>query len=39
MIFALTPYKLDDIPIFIGIAVILAVLIFGGYKFFSLRKS
>ena len=40
MIFALTPYKLDDIPKFIGIAVILAVLIFGGYRFFSaLRRS
>ena len=40
MIFALTPYKLDDIPQFIGIAVILVVLIFGGYKFFSaLRRS
>ena len=40
MIFALTPYKLDDIPKFIGIAVILVVLIFGGYKFFSaLRRS
>jgi hypothetical protein len=40
MIFALTPYKLADIPKFIGIAVILAVLIFGGYKFFSaLRRS
>jgi hypothetical protein len=40
MIFALTPYKLDDIPKFIGIAVILAVLIFVGYKvFLSLRRS
>ena len=40
MIFALTPNKLDDIPKFIGIAVILVVLIFGGYKFFSaLRRS
>ena len=40
MIFALTPYKLDDMPKFIGIAVILAVLIFGGHKFFSaLRRS
>ena len=38
MIFALTPYKLDDIPKFIGIAVILAVLIFGGHKFFSSRR-
>jgi hypothetical protein len=40
MIFALTPYYLDNIPKFIGIAVILAVLLFVGYKvFFSLRKS
>jgi hypothetical protein len=40
MIFALTPYRLDDILKFIGIAVILAVLICGGYKFFSsLRKT
>jgi hypothetical protein len=40
MIFALTPYRLDGMPKFIGIAVILAVLIFGGYKFFSsLRGS
>lgn len=39
MIFALTPYELDDIPRFIGIAVILAVLLFGGYKFFSARRS
>jgi hypothetical protein len=38
MIFALTPYDLSDIPRFIGIAVILAVLIFGGYKFFSSLK-
>jgi hypothetical protein len=39
MIFALTPYNLDDIPKFIGIAVILAVLIIG-YRFFSsLRRS
>jgi hypothetical protein len=38
MIFALTPYKLNDIPKFIGIAVILAVLIFGGYKFFFSRR-
>jgi hypothetical protein len=40
MIFALTPYYLDNIPKFIGIAVILAVLIFVGSKvFLSLRKS
>ena len=40
MIFAVTPYHLDDIPKFIGIAVILAVLIFVGYKvFFSLKKT
>jgi hypothetical protein len=40
MIFAVTPYYLDDIPKFIGIAVILAVLIFIGYKaFLTLRRS
>jgi hypothetical protein len=40
MIFAVTPYDLDNIPKFIGIAVILAVLIFVGYKvFFSLRRT
>jgi hypothetical protein len=40
MIFAVTPYDLDNIPKFIGIAAILAVLIFVGYKvFISLRKS
>jgi hypothetical protein len=40
MIFAVTPYHLGDIPKFIGIAVILAVLIFVGYKaFLSLRRS
>jgi hypothetical protein len=40
MIYALTPYDLDNIPKFIGIAVILAVLVFVGYKVFpSLRKS
>jgi hypothetical protein len=40
MIFALTPYDLDNIPKFIGIAVILAVLIFVGYRvFFSLRRT
>jgi hypothetical protein len=40
MISAVTPYDLDNIPRFIGIAVILAVLIFVGYKvFISLKKS
>jgi hypothetical protein len=40
MIFAVTPYELDNIPKFIGIAVILAVLIFVGYKvFLSLRRT
>jgi hypothetical protein len=40
MIFSIVPYDLDDIPRFIGIAVILAVLIFVGYKvFLSLRRS
>jgi hypothetical protein len=39
MIFAVTPYNLNDIPKFIGIAVILAVLIFVGYKVFSLEKK
>ncbi|OGN97634.1 MAG: hypothetical protein A2Z77_04535 [Chloroflexi bacterium RBG_13_51_36] len=40
MIFAVVPYDLDNIPRFIGVAVILAVLIFVGYKvFISLRKS
>lgn len=40
MILAVTPYNLDNIPRFIGIAVILAVLIFVGYKvFFSSRRS
>jgi hypothetical protein len=40
MIFAVTPYDLDNIPRFIGIAVILAVLIFVGYKVFpSLRRN
>ena len=38
MIFAVTPYFLDDISKFIGIAVILAVLIFLGYRFFSARR-
>jgi hypothetical protein len=40
MIFAVTPYFLDDISKFIGIAVILAVLIFLGYRFFfALRRT
>jgi hypothetical protein len=42
MIFAVTRHYPDDIPKFIGIAVILAVLIFVGYKFkflSSLRRS
>jgi hypothetical protein len=40
MIFALTPYNPDNTPKFIGIAVILAVLIFVGYKlFFSRRRG
>jgi lipopolysaccharide export LptBFGC system permease protein LptF len=40
MIFAVVPYGLGSIPRFIGVAVILAVLIFVGYKvFISLRKS
>jgi hypothetical protein len=40
MIFAVTPYDLDNMPKFIGIAVILAVLIFVGYKvFLSSRRS
>ena len=40
MIFALTPYDLDNIPRFIGIAATLAVLVFVGYKvFLSLRRS
>jgi hypothetical protein len=37
MIFALTPYRLDSILIFIGIAIILAVLVVG-YRFLS-RKT
>jgi hypothetical protein len=37
MIFALTPYHLDPRLIFVGIAVILAVLIVG-YRFFSSVK-
>ena len=40
MIFAVVPYDLENIPRFIGIAVILAVLIFVGYRVFpSLRRS
>ena len=40
MIFALTPYDLDNILRFAGIAATLAVLIFVGYKaFLSLRRS
>jgi len=40
MIFAIVPYDLDNILRFIGIAAILAVLIFVGYKVFpSLIKS
>ena len=39
MIFAVTPYDLNDIPKFIGIAAILAVLIFVGYKVFFLEKK
>jgi hypothetical protein len=40
MIFAVTPYDLDNIPRFIGIAVILAVLVFVGYKvFLSLKRN
>jgi len=40
MIFAVIPYDLDSIPRFIGVAVILAVLIFVGYRvFLSLRRS
>jgi len=40
MIYAVTPYNLDNIPKFIGIAVILAVLVFVGYKvLLPLRKN
>ena len=40
MIFAITPYDLDNILRFAGIAATLAVLLFVGYKvFLSLRKS
>jgi hypothetical protein len=37
MIFALTPYNLYRILVFIGIAVILAVLVVG-YRFFSRKR-
>ncbi|MCJ7576374.1 MAG: hypothetical protein MUO80_06875 [Dehalococcoidia bacterium] len=40
MIFALTPYDLDNILRFAGIAATLAVLLFVGYKvFLSLKRS
>ena len=40
MIFAIVPYDLDNILRFAGIAAVLAVLVFVGYKvFFSLRRS
>lgn len=40
MIFSVAPYELDNIPKFIGIAVILAVLVFVGYKvFLSSRRA
>ena len=40
MIFAVVPYELENIPRFIGIAVILAVLVFVGYKvFLPLKRS
>jgi hypothetical protein len=40
MIFAITPYDLDNILRFAGIAATLAVLIFVGYKvFLSLKRS
>lgn len=40
MIFAIVPYDLGNILRFIGVAVILAVLVFVGYKvFLSLRRS
>jgi hypothetical protein len=38
MIFALTPYRLDSILIFIGIAIILAVLVVG-YRFLSRKRT
>ena len=39
MIYAIVPYRLDSILRFVGIAVALAVLVFVGYKAFSLRRS
>ena len=40
MIFAIVPYDLDNILRFAGIAAVLTVLVFVGYKvFFSLRRS
>jgi hypothetical protein len=40
MVYAVTPYRVDSILRFVGIAVALAVLIFVGYKvFFSSRRS
>ena len=40
MIYSIVPYGLDNIPKFIGIAVILAVLVFVGYKvLLPLRRS
>ena len=40
MIYTITPYALDDILRFAGIAATLAVLVFVGYKvFLSLRRS
>jgi len=38
MIFALTPYNLYQILVFVGIAVILVVLIVG-YRFFSRKRT
>jgi hypothetical protein len=39
MVYAIATYNLDNTLRFIGIAVALVVLIFVGYKAFSLRKS
>jgi hypothetical protein len=40
MIFAIVPYDLNMVLRFVGIAVILAVLVFVGYKvFLSLKRS
>jgi hypothetical protein len=39
MIFALTPYYLDDVLVFVGIAVILAVLTVGYRLFFYRRRT